>query len=54
MRLQLPEVDMDQYSARLQISANDYAVKKATEYIETQKKAVMQVNNQGTTSSSDN
>lgn len=41
MRLQLPEVDMDQYSARLQISANDYAVKKATEYIETQKKAVM-------------
>ena len=33
MKLLLPEVDMDQYSARLQISANDYAVRKATEFM---------------------
>lgn len=35
MKLSLPEVDMDQYSAGLRISANDYAVKKATEFMQS-------------------
>jgi len=33
MKLALPEVDMDQYSARMQISANDYAVNKANDFM---------------------
>ena len=33
MKLALPEVDMDQYGTRMSLSANEYAVKKATEFL---------------------
>lgn len=45
MQLTLPEVDLDLYNASvLRISANDYAVNKATEFLNnsTQKKPVIE------------
>ena len=37
IQLSVPEVDMDQYNSKqMKISANDFAVKKASEFVEQQ------------------
>ena len=52
MKLALPEVDMDQYSLQMQVSANDYAVNKATEFLNCPPTSMRNQKDKGTATSS--